>query len=163
DLASRAVLEDALVEFPGTQVFISHDRYFINRLATKVVEVRDGRLVIHLGGYDDYQAAIEQAPSDPPPPLPTPPPPPLPPPPPPPDRAGRAGAAAPGAAAGRPRAGGARPPGGSRVDPAVRELRRRLDALEAEIHTMEARLADLGRTLADPTLYTDGERARAVT
>jgi hypothetical protein len=44
----------------------------------------------------------------------------------------------------------------------VRELRRRLDGLEAEIHAIEARLEDLGRTLADPTLYADGERARAV-
>ena len=59
DLASRDVLEDALAGFPGTMVFISHDRYFINRLATKVVEVRDGRLVIHLGGYDDYHAALD--------------------------------------------------------------------------------------------------------
>ena len=63
DLASRDVLEDALARFAGTMVFISHDRYFINRLATKVVEVRDGRLVIHLGGYDDYHAAIERGPA----------------------------------------------------------------------------------------------------
>ena len=63
DLASRDVLEDALAGFAGTMVFISHDRYFINRLATKVVEVRDGRLVIHLGGYDDYHAAIEGRPA----------------------------------------------------------------------------------------------------
>ena len=63
DLASRDVLEDALADFPGTMVFISHDRYFINRLATKVVEVRDGRLVIHLGGYDDYHAALEGRPA----------------------------------------------------------------------------------------------------
>ena len=60
DLASRAVLEEALTEFTGTMIFISHDRYFINRLATKVVEVRDGRLVTHLGGYDDYRAALER-------------------------------------------------------------------------------------------------------
>jgi ATP-binding cassette subfamily F protein 3 len=64
DLASRDVLEDALARFAGTMVFISHDRYFINRLATKVVEVRDGRLVIHLGGYDDYHAALELVPGD---------------------------------------------------------------------------------------------------
>jgi hypothetical protein len=45
----------------------------------------------------------------------------------------------------------------------VRDLRRRLDALETEIHAVEARLETLGRTLADPALYADGERARAVT
>jgi ATP-binding cassette subfamily F protein 3 len=149
DLASRTVLEDALAEFPGTMVFISHDRYFINRLATKVVEVRDGRLVTHLGGYDDYRAAVERPPA------------------PPPGPAGpRAGEAS------RARDGSAGPASGAvptdrarrrpRVDPAVRELRRRLDALEGEIHAIETRLEDLGRTLADPALYADGERARAI-
>ena len=59
DLASRGTCSRTpLAGFPGTMVFISHDRYFINRLATKVVEVRDGRLVTHLGGYDDYRAAL---------------------------------------------------------------------------------------------------------
>jgi ATP-binding cassette, subfamily F, member 3 len=154
DLASRAVLEDALADFPGTMVFISHDRYFINRLATKVVEVRDGRLVTHLGGYDDYHAAVTRPPAA--------------------TTAPASGLAAPRPAEAPRRpdgraaapAGGTRPPDRARrrarVDPAVRELRRRLDGLEAEIHAIEARLEDLGRTLADPTLYADGERARAV-
>jgi ATP-binding cassette subfamily F protein 3 len=155
DLASRAVLEDALAEFPGTMVFISHDRYFINRLATKVLEVRDGRLVVHLGGYDDYQAAIEQTRSSAAPRPSAPAAPPV--------------AAAPavdqrGARAAESQAATpARPRRRTRVDPTVRELRRRLDSLETEIHAIEARLADLGRVLADPTLYADGDRARAVT
>jgi ATP-binding cassette subfamily F protein 3 len=54
DLASKEVLEDALSGFTGTIVFISHDRYFINRIATQVVEVAHGRLTTHLGSYDDY-------------------------------------------------------------------------------------------------------------
>ena len=155
DLASRDVLEDALAGFPGTMVFISHDRYFINRLATKVVEVRDGRLVIHLGGYDDYHAAIERQPAGATAPTAEPPAP----------RAGKATGKRGGSAAARADAphqadrARRRP----RVDPAVRELRRRLDALETEIHAIEARLEDLGRTLADPALYADGERARTVT
>jgi ATP-binding cassette subfamily F protein 3 len=154
DLASRDVLEDALAGFPGTMVFISHDRYFINRLATKVVEVRDGRLVIHLGGYDDYHAALEGRPAGAPAPAAEPP-------------APRA-AEATGKRDGRAVRAGAPPQADRarrrpRVDPAVRELRRRLDALETEIHAIEARLEDLGRTLADPALYADGERARAVT
>jgi ATP-binding cassette subfamily F protein 3 len=55
DLASREVLEEALTAFPGTIVFISHDRYFINRIATKVVEVEGGVLTAYIGNYDDYR------------------------------------------------------------------------------------------------------------
>jgi ATP-binding cassette subfamily F protein 3 len=54
DLASREVLESALAVFPGTIVFISHDRYFINRIATVVVEVAHGTLTRYPGSYDDY-------------------------------------------------------------------------------------------------------------
>src|SRR6185369_2275219 len=51
DLASKEVLEEALATFTGTIVFISHDRYFINRIATQVVEVDDGALTTYLGSY----------------------------------------------------------------------------------------------------------------
>jgi ATP-binding cassette subfamily F protein 3 len=54
DLASKEVLEEALSGFTGTIVFISHDRYFINRMATQVVEVARGQLTTYLGTYDDY-------------------------------------------------------------------------------------------------------------
>ncbi len=57
DLASREVLEEALAGFPGTIVFISHDRYFINRIATMVVEVAGGALTAYPGAYDDYREA----------------------------------------------------------------------------------------------------------
>ena len=66
DLASKEVLEEALAGFTGTIVFISHDRYFINRIATQVVEVARGRLTTHLGTYDDYldsKAAAAAAPA----------------------------------------------------------------------------------------------------
>src|SRR5947208_4124508 len=61
DLASREVLEGALAAFPGTIVFISHDRYFINRIATSIVEITRGSLVVHQGNYDDYLAAKTRA------------------------------------------------------------------------------------------------------
>src|SRR2546426_178596 len=61
DLASREVLERALATFPGTIVFISHDRYFINRIATSIVEITRGSLVVHQGNYDDYLAAKTRA------------------------------------------------------------------------------------------------------
>jgi ATP-binding cassette, subfamily F, member 3 len=56
DLASKEVLEEGLSGFTGTIVFISHDRYFINRIATQVVEVDRGHLTTYLGSYDDYLA-----------------------------------------------------------------------------------------------------------
>jgi ATP-binding cassette subfamily F protein 3 len=57
DLPTREALEDALAGFGGTLLFVSHDRYFINKVATRVAAFRDGRLVLYRGGYDDYLAA----------------------------------------------------------------------------------------------------------
>jgi ATP-binding cassette subfamily F protein 3 len=119
-------------------VFISHDRYFINRLATKVVEVAGGRLTTHPGNYDDYRAVVDRPPA----PAPTP---------------ARAPAAAPAAPAAPPPARRR-----ARVDPAVRELRRRVEEIERQIHALEDRLRELGEALGDPALYADGERVRAV-
>ena len=45
----------------------------------------------------------------------------------------------------------------------MRELRRRLEEVERQIHALEARLAELGQRLGDPALYTDGERVREAT
>src|SRR3989442_11625095 len=61
DLASREVLERALAAFPGTIVFISHDRYFINRIATGIVDIACGSLVTYPGSYDDYLDAKARA------------------------------------------------------------------------------------------------------
>ena len=55
DIDSKEVLEDALIAFDGTLLFVSHDRYFINRLATQVVEVTPQGVKIYLGDYDYYQ------------------------------------------------------------------------------------------------------------
>ncbi|MBI4737616.1 MAG: ABC-F family ATP-binding cassette domain-containing protein, partial [candidate division NC10 bacterium] len=54
DIESREVLERALSEYRGTLVFVSHDRRFINALATRVVEVGGGKLDSFPGSYDDY-------------------------------------------------------------------------------------------------------------
>jgi ATP-binding cassette subfamily F protein 3 len=61
DLPTREALEDALAGFGGTLLFVSHDRYFINRVATRVAAFRDGRLDLTDGGYDDYLAAARGA------------------------------------------------------------------------------------------------------
>lgn len=54
DIDSREVLEKALINFDGTILFISHDRYFINKLATEVVELSDQGEQIYLGNYNYY-------------------------------------------------------------------------------------------------------------
>ncbi|MGE8081233.1 ABC-F family ATP-binding cassette domain-containing protein [Peribacillus loiseleuriae] len=54
DLDSKLVLENALIDYPGTILFVSHDRYFINRIATKVIELSKARSEEFLGDYDYY-------------------------------------------------------------------------------------------------------------
>ncbi len=55
DITARESLEEALLLFQGTILFVSHDRYFINRIATKIVEIEDRRSVTYAGDYDSYQ------------------------------------------------------------------------------------------------------------
>ena len=54
DLDSKEVLENALVDYPGTLLFVSHDRYFINRITTKVYELSNEGAFEYLGDYDYY-------------------------------------------------------------------------------------------------------------
>ncbi|WP_248512846.1 ABC-F family ATP-binding cassette domain-containing protein, partial [Sporosarcina sp. NCCP-2222] len=62
DLDSKEVLENALDDFPGTIIFVSHDRYFINRLATKVIDVNESGATEYLGDYDYFlEKKAEQA------------------------------------------------------------------------------------------------------
>ena len=55
DMRAKDVLLTALEEYTGTVVFVSHDRYFIDRLATRVFEIEDGELTVFPGNYEDYQ------------------------------------------------------------------------------------------------------------
>ena len=155
DLASREVLERALAAFPGTIVFISHDRYFINRIVTGIVDIACGSLVSYPGSYDDYLDAKARA------------------------AAAPAGTARGGAArnlsslsGSGPRHPAPSPPvrperaraSEARARPAtreMRELRKRLEEVERQIHALEAQLAEIGTRLGDPALYADGERVRA--
>jgi ATP-binding cassette subfamily F protein 3 len=189
DLASKEVLEAALSGFTGTIVFISHDRYFINRIATQVVEVDRGHLTTHLGTYDDYLDHKAKAVATPEPvqaprsPAPkakpadhTP------------GRRISKPAAADSTPSGLPAAGGSAgaisgPPQmkGSKkeredsthskatdrkshknLDREIKAIKARLGTVEAQIHEMEARLQEIGLALADPDLYRDGDRARDI-
>ncbi|MDT2723715.1 ABC-F family ATP-binding cassette domain-containing protein [Enterococcus gallinarum] len=54
DIDSKEVLENALIDYEGTLLFVSHDRYFINRIATKVIELSETGSKLYLGDYDYY-------------------------------------------------------------------------------------------------------------
>ena len=147
DLAGKEVLEEALTQYPGAMVVVTHDRSLMARVATRVLAVEDGRVVLYPGGYDDYEsariakvaAAIED---DEPAAAPV--------------AASRDRAAAPVARdskAERER---------SREGRKAREKRdRELARLEREIAEREKRIAELEMALADPELYHDAARSKA--
>ncbi|WP_277679371.1 ABC-F family ATP-binding cassette domain-containing protein [Gracilibacillus dipsosauri] len=54
DLDSKEILESALIDYPGTILFVSHDRYFINKLATQILEMQPQHTTVYLGDYDYY-------------------------------------------------------------------------------------------------------------
>jgi ATP-binding cassette, subfamily F, member 3 len=60
DIASLEVVENALEEFDGAVLVISHDRYFLDRIVDRVAELKDGELTEYVGGYSDYLAAKER-------------------------------------------------------------------------------------------------------
>jgi len=142
DLVSKEVLEEALASFNGTIVFISHDRYFINRIATHVVEVDRGRLTTHLGNYDEYLARKAGVADVPVPPSPTE------------DR--KRAAAKPAAARIAPR------PSRKGLEREIKTIKERLQGIETQISAMERRIEEIGLALADPDLYRDGGRAREI-
>jgi ATP-binding cassette subfamily F protein 3 len=143
DLAARDVVEAALAAFPGTICFISHDRYFINRVATRVIEVQPGGLIAdYPGDYDYYLWKKEQA-----------------------------AEAAPAQTTGEPaddptserNAGRDRDREARKA--AQRESSRRAKEaarLEAEIHAAERRVQEIDALLCDPGIHADGARVRAL-
>ena len=60
DITSKQVLEEALKNYEGTILFVSHDRYFINKIANKVLDITDNGHNIYLGNYDYYLEKREQ-------------------------------------------------------------------------------------------------------
>jgi ATP-binding cassette, subfamily F, member 3 len=62
DIASAEVLENALEEFDGTVLVISHDRYFLDRTVNRIFELKDSRITEYIGGYSDYAEKIYRPP-----------------------------------------------------------------------------------------------------
>ncbi|EMW4830390.1 ABC-F type ribosomal protection protein [Listeria monocytogenes] len=60
DIESKEVLEAALIDFEGTILFVSHDRYFINRIASKIAELAPEKATVFLGDYDYYQEKLAE-------------------------------------------------------------------------------------------------------
>jgi ATP-binding cassette subfamily F protein 3 len=173
DLDSKDVLLDALIEYGGTLIFVSHDRYFVDRLATKVIEIGAGDALLYPGNYEEFLWSKKQqsaanngsipavpgagaAPKR---------------------VSAKASAAAPKRETAKPQSAKA----GSHGDPtATREERKRLDAetrrLQRENDRLKKRIADLESQIADrermikeleasmsqPGFYEDREAARPV-
>ena len=60
DITSKEILEDAINNYTGTVLYVSHDRYFINRTADRILDLRDNVLTEYLGDYDYYVEKREQ-------------------------------------------------------------------------------------------------------
>ena len=54
DIDTRELLEDALLDYKGSVLFVSHDRFFINKLATRIVSIEDFKLISYVGNFDSY-------------------------------------------------------------------------------------------------------------
>jgi ATP-binding cassette subfamily F protein 3 len=139
DVESREALEEALDAYDGTVLFVSHDRALIDAIATNTLAVADRGLVMRLGDYNDYLAAVDvqSAPAPPPAPAPV-----------------------------RPKQAPA-PAREPARKPAPQRLQRRISELERRIGGVEEEIAGLERDLADPVVLGDrdllaaaGERHR---
>lgn len=60
DIPTKEVLEDAIEDFNGTLIFVSHDRYFINKFADETIEFQDGKATSYIGNYEDYKESKEK-------------------------------------------------------------------------------------------------------
>ncbi|MEA5536393.1 ABC-F family ATP-binding cassette domain-containing protein [Crocosphaera sp. XPORK-15E] len=60
DIPAKEMLEQALSKYDGTVLFVSHDRYFISQVANKIVEIRDGELIVYPGNYHYYLEKLEE-------------------------------------------------------------------------------------------------------
>ena len=60
DIDTREMLEESLKEFTGTILFVSHDRYFINKIATSIIEIKNKNITRYIGNYDDYREKINK-------------------------------------------------------------------------------------------------------
>ena len=158
DLHSKDVLLSALRDFGGTVIFVSHDRGFIEQLATKVLHLEHGTYKYFVGGYQFYMEQMEKE--------------------------NEGGGSLPLAPAGKPSSatpsnGGSDPRNApasaeasasaplsweeqKKQEAARRKAEKEVAQLEAKITDLESKKSELENRLADPSVYTNGEKAKAV-
>ncbi|MBT2694072.1 ABC-F family ATP-binding cassette domain-containing protein [Bacillus sp. ISL-55] len=139
DLDSKEVLENALIDYPGTILFVSHDRYFINRIATKVLELDRNGSTEYLGEYDYYvekkleheelKALAEQA------------------------------AKASGSAVDNSKQDKTSYQQDKEAKKLERQRKRRMEEVEARIEQLELEVAEYEEILCDPEVFQDHEKA----
>ena len=61
DIDSKEILEDAILDFEGTLLIISHDRYFLNKIASKILDMKNDQIALYLGNYDYYREKLREA------------------------------------------------------------------------------------------------------
>jgi ATP-binding cassette subfamily F protein 3 len=155
DIDSKEVLLDALVDYGGTLIFVSHDRYFVDKLASKVVEIGNGQALVYPGNYEEFLWSRKQQ-----------------------EAAAAAPAAPPSRARAVPSNGG--PKGKPSEAPATYEdrkraeaearrqrkaddtRRRRIEELEARIADREQAIKDIEASMSAPGFYEDREAAKPV-
>ena len=146
DLFSKEILEEALDEYPGTILFVSHDRYFLNKIATRVLEMTPDGVISYLGNYDYYVAKKDELAEL------------------------KAASTTSGSASPSP----AHPPAASgtgkerfmqdkEAKKVERQRQRRIEELEGSIETLEARIAEIEANLCLPDVFGDHEQALALT
>ncbi|HOU53233.1 MAG TPA: ABC-F family ATP-binding cassette domain-containing protein [Myxococcota bacterium] len=144
DIASREVLEEALRDYQGTLIFTSHDRRFMDAVATGILELKEGRLTRYAGNWHDYRIQAARA-ADPEPATPA--------------RDGRdiAQASSRDLERERKREEAERR---NRLYRILKPLRDRVQSIEAEIDSLEKTLREVEDRLTRPDLYADLEQAR---
>ena len=143
DIVSKDILLDALINFGGTLIIVSHDRYFLERIADRVLEIEDGRARMYLGGYAFYrerkEAGIEPSagPADPP-------------------------GTAPGTAIGAPGASKASHERRKQRRSALRSLKNQEERLTACLEEKEKEAASVRLLLEQPENYSNPDKARTL-